>query len=53
MPAGMEGCGIRVLNAVSVAVGQSLAGDRNDVRAPISLIQVQKAGATPTSAIDY
>ena len=35
MPAGMEGCGIRVLNAVSVAVRHSLTGDRNVTRALI------------------
>ena len=31
----MEGCGIRVLNAVSVAVRHSLTGDRNVTRALI------------------
>ena len=35
MPAGMKGCGIRVLSAVSVAVRHSLTGDRNVMRAPI------------------
>ena len=35
MPAGMEGCGIRVLYAVSVAVRHSLTGDRNVTRALI------------------
>ena len=33
MPVGMKGCGIRVLSAVSVAVRNSLTGDKNVMRA--------------------
>ena len=32
MPVGMNGCRFKVLSGVSIAVRQSLAGDRNDMR---------------------